>query len=83
MQGARRRAQRHVEQRHDHPAVHRAEAVGELRLHRQRELRRAFAELLGQDLQVLDERDLLLVVPRKREAVVHRKAFADPLTRGS
>src|SRR4051812_4968883 len=65
MQGARRGAQRHVEERHDDAAVHGAQAVGEMRLDRQREPGAAFAERLGQDPEVRDERDLLLVLPRE------------------
>ena len=89
VQRARRGAQRHVEQRHDHAAVRGAEAVGELRLDRQRQARRAFAELVGLDLEVLQERDALLVVAREfqgasydRRAAVDRDRLAGDVARG-
>src|SRR5262245_53500520 len=65
VQRAGRGAQRDVEQRHDDAAVRGAEAVGELRLDRQREPRRALAERVGLDFQVLDEGNFLLVFPRE------------------
>src|SRR6185436_103801 len=67
VQGARRGAHRHVEQRHDDAAVRGAEAVGELLADRHRKARTALAELVGLDLQVLDERDALLVIAREFE----------------
>src|SRR4051812_4341893 len=45
--------------------MHRAQAVGEVRLDRQRKLRRAVTQLLGPDLQVRYERDLFLIIPRE------------------
>jgi hypothetical protein len=52
-------------------AVRGAEAVGELRLDRQRQARAAFAELIGLDLEVLQEGNALLVVAREFKRV-HR-----------
>src|SRR5690349_12692773 len=42
-----------------------------MRRDRHREPRRAFVERLGADLQMLDERDALLVVARELQYVVH------------
>src|SRR5256885_5805732 len=65
VQRARRGAERDIEERDDDAAVHRAEAVGEMRLDRQRQARRAFAERLDEDPQVRDERNALLIFARE------------------
>src|SRR5688572_5664543 len=65
MQRARRRAHGHVEQRHDRAAVHGAEAVGHLRLDGQRQACAALTERVGLNLEVLEKRDLLLVLARE------------------
>src|SRR3954468_2156400 len=72
MERTRRRAQRHVEQRHDGAAMHGAEAVPEMSFNRHGEPRRALAELFGEDLQVRDKRNFLLVFTRVLHA--HRSA---------
>src|SRR5262245_54209240 len=80
MKRARRGAQRHIEERHDHAAVHRAEAVGEVRLDRQRQARLALAQRLGEDLEVLNERDFLLVRPRELHRFTAHITVAPPST---
>src|SRR6267378_5796876 len=81
MKRARRRAQRDVEQRHDYAAVDGADAVGEMGLDRQREPRASLAERLGEDLEVRDERNALLVVAREGEpGVAAHITLAPPST---
>src|SRR6185437_3317757 len=70
MERARRGAERDIEERHDDAAMHRAETIGEVRLDRYREPRRAFAEAFGADLQMLDERDALLIITRELERLI-------------
>src|SRR5205807_2960745 len=78
---ARRGAQRDVEERHDYAAVDGADAVGEVRLDRQRELRAPLAERLGEDLEVRDEGNALLVVARESElGVAGHITLAPPST---
>src|SRR6267142_746532 len=78
---ARRGAQRDVEERHDDAAVEGADAVGEMRLDRQREPSGALAERLGEDLEVRDEGNALLVVAREGElGVAGHITLAPPST---
>src|SRR5947208_3499823 len=81
MKRARRGAQRDVEERHDHAAVDRADAVGEMGLDRQREPRAPLAEHLGEDLEVRDEGNALLVVASEGElGVAGHITLAPPST---
>src|SRR5256885_1008477 len=81
MKRARRGAQRDVEERHDHAAVERADAVGEMGLDRQREPCAPLAERLGEDLEVRDEGNALLVVAREGEpGVAAHITLAPPST---
>src|SRR5882672_4236496 len=81
MKRARRGAQRDVEKRQDDAAVDGADAVGEMGLDRQREPRASLAERLGEDLQVRDEGDALLVVAREGEpGVAGHITLAPPST---
>src|SRR3989441_3832289 len=81
MKRARRGAQRHVEERQDDAAVDGADAVGEMGLDRQREPRGSLAERLGEDLEVRDEGDALLVVAREGEpGVTGHITLAPPST---
>src|SRR5205807_3192895 len=78
---ARRGAQRDVEERHDYAAVDGADAVGEMGLDRQREPRGSRAERLGEDLEVRDEGNALLVVAREGEpGVAAHITLAPPST---
>src|SRR2546421_12506749 len=81
MKRARRGAQRDVEERHDHAAVERADAVGEMGLDRQREPCAPLAERLGEDLEVRDEGNALLVVAGEGEpGVATHITLAPPST---
>src|SRR6185503_15181747 len=56
---------------HDHAAVRRAQAVGEVLRQRHRQSRRALAERLGGEPQMDHERDLALVLAREFERAAH------------
>src|SRR5207245_8072452 len=69
------------EERQDDPAMDGADAVGEMRLDRQREPRRPLAEGLGENPEVRGEGDAFLVVTREGEpGVAGHITLAPPST---